>query len=68
LSRVRYEDFYEYGRQKAKDKAPGAILANVARRLGEPTPAKRWLVRLYLRRVRRLQENGEQFAQLVGYA
>lgn len=34
-------------------------------RLGEPTPIKRWLVRLYLRKLRRLEENGVQLTQLV---
>ncbi len=46
----------------------GDMADDVARRLGEPTPVKRWLVRLFVRRVRRIQENGEQFTSLVGPA
>jgi hypothetical protein len=43
----------------------GAVADDVRRRLGKPTDLKRWLVRLYARRLRRLEENGEQFSQLV---
>jgi hypothetical protein len=38
---------------------------DVRRRLGEPTDVKRWLVRLYRHKLRKLEENGEQFTRLV---
>jgi hypothetical protein len=44
---------------------PGDVAQELNTRLGEPTSVKRWLVRLYARKLRRLQENGEQFASLV---
>ena len=43
----------------------GAVADDVNTRLGEDTPVKRWLVRLFLRRIRRIEENGEQFTNLV---
>jgi hypothetical protein len=43
----------------------GEVSQELCARLGEPTPVKRWLVRLYARKLRRIQENGEQFASLV---
>jgi len=45
--------------------ASGNVAEQVNRRLGEVTPAKRWLVRLFLRKLKRLEENGEQLAHLV---
>jgi len=35
----------------------GSVADELARRLGEPTPVKRWLVRLYLHKLRRLEMN-----------
>jgi hypothetical protein len=43
----------------------GAVADDVNARLGQDTPAKRWLVRLFLRRIKRLEENDEQFTRLV---
>jgi hypothetical protein len=43
----------------------GAVALDVSRRLGTPSPAKCWLVRLFLRKLRMLAENKEQFASLV---
>lgn len=43
----------------------GATAADVRARLGEPTPVKHWLVRLFLRKIRRLEENDEEFTRLV---
>ena len=37
--------------------AEGAVADDVNLRLGEPTPVKRWLVRLYLHKLRRLEMN-----------
>ena len=45
--------------------AEGDVADDVCRRLGERTPVKRWLVRLFARRLRRLEENGEQLTHLV---
>jgi hypothetical protein len=45
--------------------ATGDLGDDVHRRLGDSTPVKRWLVRLFLRKLRRLEQNGEQFANLV---
>ncbi len=41
------------------------VAQDVQRRLGEPTNVKRWLVRLYRHKLRKLEENGEQFTRLV---
>jgi hypothetical protein len=41
------------------------VAQDIGRRLGEPTPIRRWLVRLFLRKLRRLEENGEQLTHLV---
>jgi hypothetical protein len=43
----------------------GALADDVNRRLREFTQVKRWLVRLFLRKLKRLEENGEQFTNLV---
>jgi len=43
----------------------GDVAREVSTRLGDPTPVKRWLVRLFARKLRRLEENGEQFASFV---
>jgi hypothetical protein len=43
----------------------GDMADDLNRRLGESTPVKHWLVRLFLRKLRRLEENGEQFTNLV---
>jgi hypothetical protein len=43
----------------------GAIAEEIDQRLGNPTPVKRWLVRLFLRKLKRLEENGEQLTHLV---
>ena len=43
----------------------GAVADDVNGRLGQSTPVKRWLVRLLARRLKRLEENGEQFTSLV---
>lgn len=43
----------------------GDVADDVCRRLGERTPVKCWLVRLFARKLRRLEENGEQFTHLV---
>lgn len=45
--------------------AKGVVADDVSQRLGESTSLKRWLVRLYARRLRRLEENGEEFSRLV---
>jgi len=45
--------------------AKGVVADDVSQRLGESTSLKRWLVRLYARRLRRLEENNEQFSRLV---
>ena len=41
------------------------VARDIGKRLGDPTPIKRWLARLYLRKLRRLEENGVQLTQLV---
>ena len=41
------------------------VADDVNQRLGKTTPVKRWLVRLFLRKLKRLEENGEQFTSLV---
>ncbi len=41
------------------------VAADVQRRLGDPADDKRWLVRLYRHKLRKLEENGEQFTRLV---
>jgi len=41
------------------------VAIDVYKRLGEITPTKQWLVRLFLRKLRRLEENNEEFARLV---
>jgi hypothetical protein len=38
---------------------------DIERRLREPTDVKRWLVRLYRHKLRKLEEAGEQFTRLV---
>lgn len=43
----------------------GDVADEVNQRLGETTPVKRWLVRLLLRKLRRLEQNDEQFTNLV---
>jgi len=43
----------------------GGIADEVNKRLGEATPVKRWLVRLFLRKLEMLVANGEQLSQLV---
>ena len=43
----------------------GAVADEVNQRLGESTPVKRWLVRLFLRKLKRLEENDEQLTNLV---
>ena len=43
----------------------GALADDVKRRLGESTQVKRWLVRFFRRMLKRLEENGEQFTNLV---
>lgn len=43
----------------------GTVAKDVNKRLGESTPVKRWLVRLLLRKLKRLEENQEQFTNLV---
>ena len=43
----------------------GDVAEQVNQRLGEDDPVKRWLVRLLLRKLKRLEQNGEQFANLV---
>jgi hypothetical protein len=45
--------------------AEGDIADDAYRRLGDRTPVKRWLVRLLARKLRRLEENGEQLTHLV---
>jgi hypothetical protein len=45
--------------------ATGEVGADVNQRLAESTPIKRWLVRLFARRIRRLEENGEDFVHFV---
>ena len=46
--------------------AEGAVAHDVNRRLAEPTPVKRWLVRLYLHKLRRLEMNTDDgLAKLV---
>jgi hypothetical protein len=41
------------------------VADDVNERLGESTPLKRWLVRLFLRKLRMLESNKEQFTSLV---
>jgi hypothetical protein len=41
------------------------VSADVQKRLGAPTPVKRWLVRLFLYKLACLEENGAQLANLV---
>ncbi len=43
----------------------GAVADDAYRRLGKDTPMKRWLVRLFLRKIRRLEQNDEEFTRLV---
>ena len=43
----------------------GDVAGDECRRLGERTPVKCWLVRLFARKLRRLEENGEQLTHLV---
>jgi len=43
----------------------GQVGERVSGLLGPQTPVKSWLVRLFLRKLRRLVENGEEFASLV---
>jgi len=43
----------------------GRVADDVNQRLGEATPVKSWLVRLLLRKLERLEQNGEQFTNLV---
>jgi hypothetical protein len=43
----------------------GDIADDVNGRLGEITPVKRWLVRLFIKKLRMLEANGEQFTQLI---
>lgn len=43
----------------------GGVADDVNQRLGEATPVKRWLVRLLLRKLKRLEQNDEQFTNLV---
>jgi hypothetical protein len=45
--------------------AGSGVAADVEKRLGAPTPVKRWLVRLFLYRLVCLEENGAQLANLV---
>ena len=48
--------------------AADSVADDVNRRLGSPTPIKRWLVRLYLRKLRMLASyEGEGLSKLVGY-
>jgi hypothetical protein len=41
------------------------VAQDIGQRLGESTPVKRWLVHLYLRKLKRLEENGVQLTHLV---
>jgi hypothetical protein len=43
----------------------GPVGRDVHRRLREPTDVKRWLVRLYRHKLRKLEESGEHFTRLV---
>jgi hypothetical protein len=43
----------------------GAVADEVNRFLGEDAPAKRWLVRLFLKKLRHLERNGEGLTKLV---
>ncbi len=43
----------------------GGVADDVNRRLGTDTPVKRWLVRLLLHKIKRLELNGERFTHLV---
>jgi hypothetical protein len=45
--------------------AEGDVADDVTQRLGERTPVKCWLVRLFARRLRRLAENGDELTRLV---
>ena len=45
--------------------AIGPVADDAYQRLGPRTPMKRWLVRLFLRKIRRLEENGEEFTRLI---
>ena len=45
--------------------AGGEVAADVQERLGAPTPVKRWLARLFLCKLVRLEENGAQLANFV---
>ena len=50
----------------AGERSGGHVAADVARRLGNPTPVKRWLVRLYMHKLRRLEMNVDDgLAKLV---
>jgi len=50
--------------QGQPDKSP--VAEDVGQRLGEPTPVKRWLVRLFLKKLKTLEANGEELTSLVG--
>lgn len=43
----------------------GSVAEDVNTRLGDPTPVKKWLARLYLRKLKMLEDNDEQFTRLV---
>jgi len=43
----------------------GKVANDVYKRLGEMTPIKQWLVRLLVRKLKRLDENNEEFTRLV---
>jgi len=43
----------------------GVVANNVNRRLGDRAPVKEWLVRLFLKKLRAYESNGEQFTRLV---
>jgi hypothetical protein len=43
----------------------GDIADDVNGRLGGITPVKRWLVRLFIKKLKMLEANGEQFTQLI---
>jgi hypothetical protein len=45
--------------------ASSEVSADVQKRLGAPTPVKRWLVRLFVYKLVCLEENGAQLANLV---
>ena len=43
----------------------GDIADDVNGRLGGITPVKRWLVRLFIKKLKMLEANGEQFTQII---